>query len=191
MYQVQTLQLVYADGRTYNGQTIISLTGLPIPHGYGTMTNAAGSFYRGTWNQNLRHGTGQSYDASTGRSYCGGFLDDREEGYAVVSRPGPLGDQRMYEGYIVESKREGWGRQTEISLNGTRTIFEGTWEDDVMEGWGKYTIMGNGSNEMYEGTFVDGILQGQGYMVDFLTGQRYRVTFTAGGNIMTKVSGWA
>jgi hypothetical protein len=174
-------QLSFGNGQIYIGQTVVSLTGIPVPHGYGTMTNVNGNYYRGNWRQGQRHGAGEQYDASTGRYYYGEFSNDREEGYATITRSGEYGETRRYEGYVRGSSRHGWGIQTEYSMNGTMTIFEGTWEYDTLQGWGRYTTTSsNGYSQKCEGMFVNGRLHGEGYVTDLVTQQRWSVTFNAG-----------
>lgn len=193
MYLSSMNHLTFTDGRTYIGQTVVSLTGIPVPHGYGTMTSLDGVYYRGNWHQGQRHGTGLQVDPSSGRTYYGAFVNDREEGYAIVTRSGYFGETRHYEGFIYWGNRHGQGIQIETMANGSKTIFEGTWEDDVLEGWGRYTTTSViGATQTYEGWFVNGQLQGQGYMVDSSRGnQRWPVTFAAGNVINPPVGmGW-
>jgi len=175
--------LIYSNGLTYYGQTTIALTGIVIPHGYGTLYYPNGTFFRGNFVQNRRHGWGHQYDATIQRDYVGEFLDDREEGYAIVTRIGENGEHRVYTGYVSNSRRHGPGKQTETRMDGWTVVFEGTWQNDVLHGWGTHTTTtAAGACYRYEGNFVNGILEGNGYMYDRLTGQRWSVWY-AGGSV--------
>jgi len=174
--------LIYSDNQTYYGQTAVALTGVVVPHGYGIMANENGNFYRGNFVQNRRHGWGQHYNAAFRRSYYGEFVDDREEGYAIVSRVGDHGEQRVYEGYIFNSQRHGQGKQAETRADGTSTVFEGTWQSDTLSGWGKHSITTQTYSHCYEGTFANGRLEGNGYVTDLTTGYRWSVWYS-GGNV--------
>ena len=177
---METLPLTYPDGRTYSGQVTISITGLLVPHGYGKMIKPNGDTYVGYWYDGKRHGQGTCYDASNGRTYTGGFVNDEEEGWAQVSRPGAFGGQKDYLGYVYHGYRHGWGRQTETASTGETTVFEGNWFNDELSGMGSVSHTQAGSGQCYQGNYKNGRLEGAGYCTDLVTGARRQVYFSCG-----------
>jgi len=173
--------LAYPDGRIYTGQVSLSVTGLFVPHGYGTDKRPNGETYTGSFFNGKKHGQGTRYDSTTQRTYRGGFVNDEEEGYATVTRPGAYGGRRDYVGYMCRGVRHGWGRQTQMNLAGEVTAWEGQWYMDVLTGMVSVTQSAYGtSNIKYEGVYINGRLEGAGWCTDYTTGLKRPVYFQNG-----------
>jgi len=178
-----TETLSYPNGDRYIGQVGRTTTGIIVAHGYGTSTKANGETYTGHYYEGHRHGQGQSYSPISQRHYNGGFVYDREEGYATITMPGNFGGQRQYIGYMSNNQRQGQGQQWETAVTGQVTVFEGMWSSDQLNGQGKYTISGIGFGQCYEGSFVNGKLEGLGTYTDTISGAKYKGLFQ-GGNVI-------
>src|SRR5208282_3563330 len=118
---MMTSTLYYPNGDSYVGQVTTNF-GITVPHGYGTMTRVNGDYYTGNFYDGRRHGQGQSYSVSTQRHYSGGFVCDREEGYATITCPGIFGGQRQYVGNMANNQRHGQGILWETTIGGQTTM---------------------------------------------------------------------
>jgi hypothetical protein len=180
---MQTSTLLYANGDRYVGQVTTNLAGVVLPHGYGTTTRANGDTHTGYYYEGRRHGQGQSYSVVNQRQYNGGFVYDREEGYATIIRPGTFGGQRQYAGYVANNQRHGEGKQWETSVSGRVTMYEGQWVNDQLVGRGKFIVSELGYSHWYEGNFVNGQLEGFGTYTNAAYGVKYNAVFQ-GGNVI-------
>ena len=178
-----TSTLYYANGDSYVGQVSTNLSGITLPNGYGTMTRPNSDYYSGNFFEGRRHGQGQSYSVSTQRHYNGGFVYDREEGFATITCPGTFGGQRQYVGYMANNQRHGRGTFWEITTGGQTMMYEGLWVNDQLNGPGKYTVTDFGSMYCCEGNFVNGRLEGPGTYSNSPFGVKYSANFQAGNVI--------
>jgi hypothetical protein len=181
---VQTL--VFPGGATYEGQVILTLGGLVVPHGYGTMRNLTGDIHTGNYYEGLRHGQGQSYSQTTQRYYNGAYVNGREEGFCTIACPSLNGGgTRQYVGSRSGGVRHGQGQLVEMMASGQTTVFEGVWYNDQLSGQGKFTFsQPGGGTHVYEGNFVGGRLEGWGtYMNTTAFNMRYNAFFQAGNVI--------
>ena len=181
-----TTTLAYPNGDSYTGQFSTNLAGVPVPHGYGTMTRVNGETHTGYYYEGRRHGQGQSYSTITQRHYNGGYVNDQEEGFATITRPGTYGGQRQYSGQVANNMRHGRGMQVETSTSGSIITFDGQWVNDQLVGQGSFKVTESGCTHTYEGTFVAGKLEGWGTYYNSW-GVRYRAFFQAGSVIQWSV----
>ena len=182
-----TTTLYYPNGDIYVGQVSTTFNGVTLPHGCGTLTSPNGDYHIGNFSEGRRHGPGQSYSVTTQRHYNGGFVYDREEGFATITCPGSFGGQRQYIGNMANNVRHGQGILWESTVGGQTTTFEGIWQNDQLNWLGKYTISDFRSSHVYEGMFINGLLDGPGTYSNTLFGVKYNAMFQ-GGNM---VSWWA
>jgi hypothetical protein len=175
--------LSYANGDSYVGQVSTTYSGITLPHGYGTMTRPNGDFYTGNFFEGRRHGQGQSYSVAIQRHYSGGFVYDKEEGYATITCPGVFGGQRQYVGTMSNNQRHGQGILWETKPGGETTMYEGLWVNDQLNGPGKFSVTDYKSTCICEGVFVNGRLEGVGTYSNSPFGPKYNATFQ-GGNVI-------
>lgn len=178
--------LLYPNGNRYDGPFITNLAGVPVPHGYGTMSRVDGEIYSGSFFEGRRHGQGYSYHQATQRQYTGGYVDDREEGYGMIIRPGPFGGQQYYLGQVYDGLPHGRGMYVETASNGSITRYEGQWSSNQLTGPGKLTITEFGYTTVCEGTFVNWKLEGWGFLTSTLYGGPFGARFQSGN-----VTQWA
>jgi hypothetical protein len=179
----QSRTLYFQDGNIYHGPVAYSAPASSyLPHGYGTMTRTTGDTYTGYFSQGYKHGQGTSYSHTQQRWYEGGFVADREEGYATVICPNDLGGQRTYRGAMENNMRHGRGQQMETTTAGRTILFEGTWNSDVLTGPGRFTLTEAGITHTYQGTFLNGRLEGWGTYNTSQSAVSYNVYFQ-GGNM--------
>lgn len=131
--------------------------------GNGICTYLDGSFYRGGWVDNKRHGEGalENFDRSY---YKGSWVNDIREGKGTLI----YSDGSYYEGDWVKDQREGKGIEVQFNENGFFCRYEGEWKNDRKEGVGKLI----GTDGSYTGDWQDGMRHGNGRRV-YLDGTIY------------------
>jgi len=182
----QPMMLYFQNGNIYTGSVYYdSLTRSYLPHGNGTMTTPSGDTYTGSFSQGYKHGQGVSSSPTRQRTYRGGFVSDREEGYATIICPTELGGQRTFVGYMQNNVRHGRGQQTETTNTGRTVVFDGTWSNDVLSGPGMFTLTEAGVTHFYQGSFTNGKLEGYGTYSTSQDGTRYNAIYQ-GGNMICR-----
>ena len=182
----QPMMLYFQNGNIYTGSVYYdSLSRSYLPHGHGTMTTPSGDTYTGSFSQGYKHGQGVSTSPARQRTYRGGFVSGREEGYATIICPTEQGGQRTFVGYMENNVRHGRGQQTETTNTGRTVVFDGTWNNDVLIGPGMYTLTEAGVTQFYQGSFANGRLEGYGTYSTSQDGTRYNAIYQ-GGNMICR-----
>jgi len=198
---VNNISIPYPNGDNYFGQAILMYPNNYVPHGFGTKTfldggkyhgnfsydhfngwghysSFNGDYYKGDYTNDVPNGTGESYQASSQRTYVGSFRMGVEDGFAVITKRDYAinGGTKRYEGEVRNGKRHGRGKLWVTQLDGQTAWFEGTWSYDLLNGYGKQ-ISTNG--RCFDGIFVNGFLEGQG-TCQAEDGKTYTVIFSKG-----------
>ena len=143
--------------------------------GYGELTRADGSTYKGEWQADLCHGNCTESKDSEGNIYSGSYKNDIKDGQGTLK----CVDGSEYYGVFVNGKRNGKGILT--FANGTK--YQGEFLDGVYHGMGKITpgneMTNSEDNWSYDGPWDQGMRQGKGVLIDFVTGQRWEGNWQA------------
>lgn len=99
--------------------------------GYGVLERKDGSWYRGEWHLDFRHGTGTSYDVESRKMYSGEWCKGVRSG---------AGQLTFFSGVIItgEWKEDALGSTVHATFPDGST-YEGGWEDDYRHGAGVWT----------------------------------------------------
>lgn len=104
-----------------------------------------------------------------GDVFKGNWIDNKKNGYGVMTYSNNDQTRNKYEGYYKEDQRHGNGRI--LLKNGD--VYDGEWKFSRFDGYGIYTYSVN-NNEFveYNGQFKEGVIQGKGKM-KFKNGDTY------------------
>jgi len=116
--------------------------------GQGTMKYVSGAVYEGTWVQDRPDGSGSMVFASQ-TVYAGNWEAGRFHHYGVLT----VRDSHRYEGLWHYGLREGTGRQVEDDVT-----YDGNWKSDLREGTGVETS----KQGQYDGEWVADLKEGRG-----------------------------
>ncbi len=145
------VEIKYATGDTYKGETKLTTLGGIQRHGRGIIKCINGEMYEGDFKENYPEGKGK-YFYKNGTEYEGDFLKGERHGLGAFKFP----NGTVYKGEWKGNKREGNGVQT--YPNGDR--YEGTWINNI-SGIGKYFWP---DGREYEGDFTGYRRDGHGTM---------------------------
>jgi len=137
-----------------------------VRHGFG-VSRTLDIYYRGWWNNGMRHGHGLARNLAQNETYLGGWREGLRHGYGTFTSP-----EASYTGDWVKDMRHGHG--TLRSLSGG-DAYIGQWSSDMMHGRGRtyvnydpHTMVtrttSSNSNSLlvYDGGMARGLRQGYG-----------------------------
>ncbi|GMF09216.1 unnamed protein product [Phytophthora lilii] len=111
--------------------------------GMGIFTWANGDAYNGQFMDEMQHGFGSFFDASTGDTYEGEWVMNVREGHGKIL----YASGKVFEGTFHDGRRHGAGIMTYSNGNS----YHGVWNRDLKQGGGKYvmyvTAVGNDSSK--------------------------------------------
>ncbi len=156
---------------SYYGGTYVGKIKNEMPHGYGILTWANGSNYKGEWLDGTKTGFG-ILTSSNGDTYTGEFLNDDFHGYGKGIKTYDNGDK--YEGEFLDGKRHGYGKGTSSWANGDK--YEGEFLNGKRHGQGIMTWVDSNKWDLaafktipeiiYKGEFFEDEPHGNGEVSD-------------------------
>ena len=111
-----------------------------------------GDIYKGEWQRNSRHGTGEWDLVSKKLRYTGEFRANWPNGKCKIQLP----DGSLYDGQVVKAVKQGKGTLTNLD----RVVYEGNFDNEEKHGDGVISVQG--TSYVFSSEFKEGLPVFQG-----------------------------